>query len=487
MDYLSYIEDANAGINMDDYTIYNAIDALNSIQSANYDVLTQKMVGSQLNQSETEQLAESKALGQAIQNGDYSAGATSAGTLILGRQKAFDLATKTKDAIFGKSETADETADETAGETAGETAETSATPLESMTASAGGESVEMSAMGSSASTADVFNPTTGAGAEANTATGNVGELGEDTVAMSMRTATTDAPGITDTTVTSTVGEDGGIIADPISSGSAVPAFETSIPAGGIRLGATAEGSEEAEEFVPRLGEESATTEQFAGQTVASQGADTTALSTGTYTETGNLATTGYTSTTAESGGMFATEGTEMTAMGSSALPTTNVLAEQTGGQGAGAIFDKYGISSTEAEGGVDAGAGATATEAGAGATAEGVAVGTEVGVEAGATALETAGLALQAIPFADIIGAGLLIGGASIAPIMDAVDKKKEKKAKHKAKKKAKEAEQQAQAQYDQQVAQHNQAIQSLNSNHHSAITGGIQQTTSTAVGSASF
>ena len=98
-------------------------------------------------------------------------------------------------------------------------------------------------------------------------------------------------------------------------------------------------------------------------------------------------------------------------------------------------------------------------------------VAAETGAELGAaTALETAGLALQAIPFADLAGGLLLIGGASIAPIMDAVDKKKEKKEKHKAKKKAKQEEEQAQQQYDSQVQAHNQAIQSLNSNHHSAI-----------------
>ena len=108
MDYLSYFQDANIGTNADDYTVYQAVDALNSINNTNFDVLTQNIVGNQLTKESAEQVAQAKELSQNMKDTDIGASMTSAGGLILGRAKAIEIATKAKEAVFGKAEAAPE-------------------------------------------------------------------------------------------------------------------------------------------------------------------------------------------------------------------------------------------------------------------------------------------------------------------------------------------------------------------------------------------
>jgi hypothetical protein len=71
--------------------------------------------------------------------------------------------------------------------------------------------------------------------------------------------------------------------------------------------------------------------------------------------------------------------------------------------------------------------------------------------------------------------------------IIDAVNKKKEKKKEKKAKAQAEAQQQAAQEAYSQTLASHNAAMQSLTSNHHAAITGGIEQKTAQQGSSGAF
>jgi len=537
MDYLSYIEDANSAINMDDYTIYNAIDAIQGIQQADYDTLTQKMVGSQLNQSAREQAAEAKSLGEAIQNGDYAAGATSAGTLILGREKAFELAAKTRDAIFGKSEAAEEGGEETTADAATETTTTTVDAgTEAGTATADAatatsvarpptdmsifddpeeEAAGEEAAGEGITAEDLvaagLDPEGTSAALSAAAARGAGEGAADfsTVTMTGAEADSDLPALADApTVAATEGTtaaadtSAAITADnlmTLGSTAQVPATESVLADAGADVGSNLQmGSRAATGLESESGAVDVA-EGTVGGMAAPTTTDLTSLGYGTAIESGPAAGTSVgvemSGTAAQNtaqgfssiSGTTEAAGTE--AAGSTAVSTAPGVAGVGVDTSRLATIDTVGVEGGEAGAGAAGGAAASEGAAAGGEVAGETAatVGTEAGVEAGAGALEAAGLALQAIPFADIIGAGLLIGGASIAPIMDAVDKKKEKKEKRKAKKKAKEQEQAAQTTYNQAVSDHNQAIQSLNSNHHSAITGGIVQQTATAVGSASF
>jgi len=522
MDYLSYIEDANSAINMDDYTIYNAIDAIQGIQQGDYDTLTQKMVGSQLNQSSREQAAQAKSLGEAIQNGDYAAGATSAGTMILGRAKAFELAAKTRDAIFGKAEPAPEegTVTETAEPTLAEEPAEFDAPVDTL---AGEGEGELGEAGVESVTAAMRAPVGGAaagtdaGAVAATDSGAVAATDSGVAGAGLTAEDLVAAGLDPAGTSEELGAALARMTARYGTGFEAESKATEGVEVGVEESKDVEPAEDATYgYLNTYGgvqaNESLTAESLAGlgrsenmaqpateTVIGESGAEDLGLMEGRVAagaET-DLSTLGY-GTALESGPAAATSvGVEMsgtaaqnTAQGFSSISGTTEPAATTTvggaseGAAAGVGVDASKIATIDTVGDVGDTAGIAAGDT---AATVGTEAGVEVGVEAGATALEAAGLALQAVPFADIIGAGLLIGGASIAPIMDAVDKKKEKKEKKKAKKKAKKEEAAAQSQYNQAVTDHNTAIQSLNSNHHSAITGGIQQQTATAVGSASF
>jgi hypothetical protein len=351
--------------------MYQAADALAALQSQNVDALQENILGSQLNEQVKSNAAEAQATANAIKDGTWGEAASSTGTMILGRQKIYDMANGVKQRFNEKYK--------------------------------GNEAEE-------------------------------GE-GEGTELTETGDAPTAASDITETFQGGFGDGAGGASAAPEMTASAAPGAEVELSARG-----------------------------------ASAAPDATA---GGLTETAQGASYG--------GGQAAQSATEMTS-------TRAMAARGTSPAEAGAGDEVLSANpAVTAETGV-----ASSAEIGGEAAAVGGAeAATEVGVAAGAaatdSALVAAGAAMSAIPVLDLVGGALLIGGIAAPLIMDAVDKKKERKEKKKAKAQAAQQQQDALNQYQATVAQHNAAMQSLTSNHHAAITGGIVQKTDTSASSGTF
>ena len=372
MDYPGYYENLNAGIHADDYSMYQAADALAALQSQNTDALQENILGSQLNEQVKSNAAEAQATANAIKDGTWGEAASSTGTMILGRQKIYDMANGVKNRFNEKYK----------------------------------------------------------GNEADEGEGEGTEL----------TETGDAP-----TAASDITEtfQGGF-GDGAGGASAAPEVAPSV-APGAEVELSARGASAAPEATA------------GGLTDTAQGAS-------------------------YGGGEAAQSATEMTstramaARGTSPAEAGATEAELSANP---AVTAETGIATSSAEIGGEA------------AAVGGAEVATEAGVAAGAaatdSALVAAGAAMSAIPVLDLVGGALLIGGIAAPLIMDAVDKKKERKEKKKAKQQAAQQQQDALNQYQSTVAQHNAAMQSLTSNHHAAITGGIVQKTDTSASSGTF
>lgn len=357
MDYLGYYENLNAGIHSDDYSMYQAADALASIQSQNTEALQENILGSQLNEQVKTNALQAQNTADAIKDGNWGEAASATGTMILGRQKVYDTAQGVKDRFNEKFK------------------------------------------------------------------GNQTEEATDTP------ETTDAPASTsDITETFQGGFDGATA--PESAPSVAPGAEVEMSARGASSAPEAQGGLM----------DSAQGSSYGGTEAAQSATEMTSI----------RAQSARGTSPAEAG---ATE----------AELSTNP-----------AVTAESGIAGSAAE------IGSEASMAGAEVAGEAVAVGAD-------SALVSAGAVMSAIPVLDLVGGAMLIGGIAAPLIMDAVDKKKEKKEKKKAQAQAQAQQQDALNQYQSSVAQHNSAMQSLSSNHHAAITGGITQKTSTGGSSGSF
>lgn len=480
MDFLSYYESAASATNYNDIISQQMADALQSNLGEQQNILAENLVGISQTKAQADTTAQAKELVKQIQSGEYGAAAGAAGGLILGRQQAYNVAGKVRDAFSSKAKTSETTGEST--EATGESSEAfvDARDIEGVntilddTVEAAGDASK-SATASLQSIDDIVASIQAKGAELMRPTGsgideptgwldNVGEIKPTETSGIQTTETATEIPITNVsgTATRTIAEEGGAIADPIESGIATPAFQTSIPAGGIRLGNTAEGSEEATEYIPEIEEQSTNlTERFAGQSVsASSGIQGGAgARDASLTESSNVEADSFF-------GLGAAEGTEM----------QTSYASASGAEGTAPVD---ALADTEASTGVGVGDLLSGASASSGiGLGEGLSIGlTEAGGAASA-ALDATAATLLAIPGADLLGGALLIGSVAAPFIIDAFDKKKEKKEKKKAKEKAEQAQATAQANYQQALNEHQQAISALNSNNHASITGGVEQKT---------
>lgn len=515
MDYLSYFENQNVNANSSDYITQQMNAALEDALQTQSSIMVQQVAGAEAGATAGKELANAKYMKEAMESGEWGAAASAAGTMILGRKTAIDAATKIKDAFMkkykgdGEEEEGGEEAGEEVGEEAGEevatetattTAPATVSDTTSIVAAMRGQATEAATETAAPATAEETSLIASSGGEdfASVVGANTADLfGEglttsDLVAAGLDPAGTSAAlseyasrqaarsAATEPLTAEEGAEEIGAVEDV---GESAPSFLTSIPAGGIRgqgLEDTAQGVEEGEENLEGVGEAVQT------DMVATRGALLT-NPTGVPSTAGQAAVSGQAGTGAE-----ASVGT-----GTSAFPSS---ADGAGGLSEGTeLGSNITTQSTAAAGragtsGVTAaGEGTTATidtvgEAPDAALAAGGTIAAEEGGVAAASAgLEAAGAALQAVPFADVLGGLLLVGGIAAPLIMSSIDKKKERREKRKAKKKAREATAEAQATYNKALQQHNDALSSLNSNNHVAITGGIEQKTGATSASASF
>jgi hypothetical protein len=383
MDYLSYYENANAGIHADDYTMYQAADALNAVLGQSKDTLAENLLGSQLAQQSKDQMLEAQGTAEALKSGQWGEAATGTGTLILGRQKAYDLAQGVRDRFNEKYNQGSEEAE--------------------------GEGTEMTETGATEGTEGVSS-----GAEAF----DVGGLSSEARA-----------------------------GDLAQGGFGDGAGGASLDQG---AGASARGAN--------------IEMQTQGQTQADIPDETIQRSN------------------------FEPSETEMRPMGDS-VTRPPATAEGTTAPEAGVGEEALSANPAVTTAGTEVAEGAVeGAELGTSVAAESAVAGAEIGgAVAGGSALEAASAAMLAVPGLDVLGGALLIGGIAAPMIIDAVNKKKEKKKEKKAKAQAEAQQQAAQEAYSQTLASHNAAMQSLTSNHHAAITGGIEQKTAQQGSSGAF